>query len=539
VDKLLEVDNLRVEYTTSQGSFEAVKDISFSVARGETLAIVGESGSGKSTVASAVNMLLSENGRISEGSIVFDGRNMQTLGKKELVSLRGAGIGLVPQDPMSNLNPMHRVGKQIEEALEVHGHTQKGGSRKRTLELLEAVGIPSPESRVNQYPHEFSGGMRQRVLIAIGLACNPKLLIADEPTSALDVTVQQKILDILERLTGKLHTSVLLITHDLSLAAERADRILVMQKGEIVEQGPAQEIVTNPRFAYTRELISAVPRLDHSQLEARSPREQKPRGQVLITFDDAGKSFRKLSKQDQSDFWATRHVTFDICEAETVSIVGESGSGKSTAARMLLGLEDISEGEITLFNKQLGTMSSKEHFEVRRQIQPVFQNPFGSLDPRYTIGRTLSEPLKVHRLLSGTQRQERVKDLLEQVALPEDVINRLPNQLSGGQRQRVAIARALSLEPRVLVLDEAVSALDVLVQNQILELLVRLQQELGLSYLFISHDLAVVNMISNMVHVMKEGSIVESGTPQEIFQSPEHEYTKKLLASVPRGLETR
>jgi peptide/nickel transport system ATP-binding protein len=528
---LLSVRDLRVTFATPGGDVDAVKGVDFDVAPGETVAIVGESGSGKSTIASSINRLLADNGRVSGGSIVFEGTELTTLSEREMRALRGAGIGLVPQDPMSNLDPVHTVGSQIAEALQVHGRAGSDKGRARTLQLLEMVGIPDPEQRVDQFPHEYSGGMRQRALIAIGLACRPRLLIADEPTSALDVTVQRRILDTLDELTRESGTSVVLITHDLALAAERADRVLVMFRGELVEQGVAREILERPQHEYTRRLVAAVPSFMTRPLVSGETTAERP--DTLAVVEKVGRSYPMRGTDRGEEFWAARDVSFSIPRGRTVAIVGESGSGKSTTAKMLLGLESMSEGRITLGGQDLSTMRGKELFAVRRRVQPVFQNPFASLDPRYTIAESIGEPLRVHRVGERRARRTRVAGLLDQVALPATLIDRYPHELSGGQRQRVAIARALALEPELVVLDEAVSALDVLVQAQILDLLVDLQRELGLSYLFISHDLAVVNMISHEVHVMKGGRIVESGTPEQIFSSPREPYTRELLAAIP------
>ncbi|PZO61825.1 MAG: ABC transporter ATP-binding protein [Pseudoxanthomonas suwonensis] len=535
-DPLLSVRDLRVVFGTPTGELEAVRGVSFDISRGETLAIVGESGSGKSTVASSINRLLAENGRIAGGSIEFDGRDLVTLQEKEMVPLRGAGIGLVPQDPMSNLNPVHRVGSQILEALEVHGLASGRKGKRAVIELLEGVGIADAEQRYDQYPHEFSGGMRQRVLIAMGLACEPRLLIADEPTSALDVTVQRRILDTLADRTRELGTTVLLITHDLALAAERADRVLVMYRGEIVESGPAAQILQNPQHSYTQRLVGAAPSLSSEPLIAPQERAEpghQEESRVLVEVADVGKSYRLRGAARRESLWAARDVSFSISAGQTVAIVGESGSGKSTTAKLLLGLEPVTEGSIRMGERDVTTMRSRELFAMRRRVQPVFQNPYASLDPRYTIARSIAEPLEVHAVGDAKSRRSRARELLELVALPPEHAERLPHELSGGQRQRVAIARALALEPELVVLDEAVSALDVIVQQQILELLVDLQQRLGLSYLFISHDLAVVNQISHMVHVMQRGRIVESGTPAQIFTRPKEPYTRELIAAIP------
>ncbi|WP_136041225.1 MULTISPECIES: ABC transporter ATP-binding protein [unclassified Microbacterium] len=532
-EPVLSISGLAVAFRTGSELVTAISDISIDVAAGETVAIVGESGSGKSTTAAAVNRLLPENGVITAGSIRFDGRELTDLPENAMVSLRGAGIGLVPQDPMSNLNPLMRVGEQIGEALEVHGHTHGDATKARVVELLEMVGIADAAQRAHQYPHEFSGGMRQRVLIAMGLACKPRLLIADEPTSALDVTVQRRILDQLDTLTDELGTAVFLITHDLALAAERADRIVVMFRGHIVEEGTSAEVLGNPQHEYTKQLLAAAPSLA-SRRDAL-PQREAATGTPFVEIRDLRKEFalRAPKAGEPQTFTAVDGVSFEIRRGTTVSIVGESGSGKSTTANMVLGLEDATSGSILFDGLDLTTLRRKELFALRRRVQPVFQNPYASLDPRYTVEQSIAEPLRVHRIGTAATRHSRVLELLEQVALPAAMAERLPHELSGGQRQRVAIARALALEPELVVLDEAVSALDVLVQAQILDLLADLQKRLGLSYLFISHDLAVVRMISDEVHVMQRGVVVESGTPERIFDDPQHPYTRELLAAIP------
>ncbi|MBI4900066.1 MAG: ABC transporter ATP-binding protein [Actinobacteria bacterium] len=528
---VLSIRNLSIGFRTGGQLVPAVRDVSIHVMAGETVAVVGESGSGKSTTAAAVNGLLPENAVISSGTIEFDRRDIRTLGERELVAIRGAGIGLVPQDPMSNLNPLMRVGEQIGEALEVHGRTSGRATTERVHELLEMVGISDPVRRARQYPHEFSGGMRQRVLIAIGLACDPRLLIADEPTSALDVTVQRRILDRLGSLTSGSGTALFLITHDLALAAERADRVVVMHRGRIVEQGPSAEVLRTPTHDYTCALIAAVPGL----ALARATRTREPaaqEGSPLISVRHVVKEY-VLRGRSSGTFRAVDDVSFDIRSGTTVSLVGESGSGKSTTANMLLGLETITSGTILFEGADLSRMRGKELFALRRRVQPVFQNPYSSLDPRYTVARTIAEPLAVHQVGDAAGRRARVLELLDQVALSRSTADRYPHELSGGQRQRVAIARALALHPDLVVLDEAVSALDVLVQSQILDLLASLQRDMGLTYLFISHDLAVVKMISDQVHVMRAGVVVESGTPDEIFDHATHPYTQELLAAIP------
>ncbi|GII75105.1 ABC transporter ATP-binding protein [Sphaerisporangium rufum] len=571
-EPLLALRDLSVAFRTGGREVTAVRNVSLDVPAGRTLAIVGESGSGKSTTAAAVNRLLPDNGRITTGQVLFEGRDLARLREREMVAVRGAGIGLVPQDPMSNLNPLMRIGDQIAEALLVHGRAAGRDARAEVVRLLEMVGIPDPARRAGQYPHEFSGGMRQRALIAMGLACRPRLLIADEPTSALDVTVQRRVLDQLAGLTSEMGTAVVLITHDLALAAERADTVAVMYRGEIVETGPAAEILARPRHDYTRRLLAAAPSLTSRSIAAPAPArpaadppagpgapdEPGPSGGPgvsgrglaaapdgttsgtvpggageLVRVEDLRKVFPLRSGGTVTEFTAVDGVSFTVPRGRTVSIVGESGSGKSTTANLLLGLTEVTAGRILFDGTDLAALGRRDLFAFRRRVQPVFQNPYASLDPRYTVEKSITEPLRVHRVGDRASRRAAAARLLDQVSLPAATAGRYPHELSGGQRQRVAIARALALSPELVVLDEAVSALDVIVQAQILELLAELQRELGLGYLFISHDLAVVRMISHHVHVMREGRIVESGTPAEIFDAPRDPYTRELLAAIP------
>ena len=546
---VLSIRDLSVSFNTGAREVKAVKNVSIDVLPGQTVAVVGESGSGKSTTAAAINRLLPGNGALTSGEVWFDGVDLATLNEREMQAIRGAGIGLVPQDPMSNLNPLMRIGAQIAEALEVHGVASGAAARAQVVELLTMVGIPDPERRANQYPHEFSGGMRQRALIAMGLACRPKLLIADEPTSALDVTVQRRILDQLDQLTNEMGTSVFLITHDLGLAGERADSIVVMLRGEIVEFGKAEAILTNPQHDYTKQLLQAAPSLTSISMvgavhdrpvtsaadPAPSPNPAASAADGLVAVRDLTKVFtiRAAGTGVPSQFTAVDKVNFVIPRGRTVSIVGESGSGKSTTANLILGLETVTSGAIHFDGADMASLGRRAFFAFRRRVQPVFQNPYASLDPRYTVEESITEPMRVHKVGTKQSRRTQVAQLLDQVALPAAMAERLPHELSGGQRQRVAIARALALSPELVVLDEAVSALDVLVQAQILDLLAALQRDLGLSYLFISHDLAVVRMISHEVHVMQRGRIVESGTPAEIFDHPQADYTRELLDAIP------
>ncbi|SEK51230.1 dipeptide ABC transporter ATP-binding protein [Rhodococcus maanshanensis] len=550
---LLELRDLSVDFRSGGRAVPAVRGVSLTAYPGQTVAIVGESGSGKSTVAHAIIDLLPGTGKVTSGQIRFDGRDLVGATKADMVALRGRGIGLVPQEPISNLNPVWKIGFQIAETLAANGIAKGKAARARAVELLAEAGMPDAGRRVDQYPHEFSGGMCQRALIAIGLSCRPKLLIADEPTSALDVTVQRQILDHLAGLTGELGTAVLLITHDLGLAAERAEHLVVMYRGRVVESGPARQILRDPRHEYTRKLVSAAPSLSSQQLEPVRARARARSRAIPVTGQAAAddgtgtgggdvlvasnlvKRFRIRGGAPwrHADFTAVDTVSFRLERGTTTAIVGESGSGKSTVAQMVLGLTKPTSGTVTFEGRDLAEFDAKATFAFRRQVQPIFQNPYGSLDPMYSIYRTLEEPLRTHRVGDRGERELIVRDLLERVSLPSSVLRRYPNELSGGQRQRVAIARALALRPEVLVCDEAVSSLDVLVQAQILDLLGDLQAQLGLSYVFISHDLAVVRQIADDVVVMSQGRVVEAATTVEVFDNPQHDYTRKLLEAIP------
>ena len=618
---LLKITDLEVTFTTSTGVVPAVRGANLTIYPGQTVAIVGESGSGKSTTAAAVIGLLPGTGKVTGGSIEFDGKELTKMSSKEWIELRGSGIGLVPQDPMSNLNPVLRIGTQVKEALLANNIVPRSEAGERVTELLEQAGLPDGERRAKQYPHEFSGGMRQRVLIAIGLASRPKLLIADEPTSALDVTVQRRILDHLETLTKEMGTAVLFITHDLGLAAERAEQLVVMHRGRIVESGPALEILQHPQHPYTKRLVSAAPSLASARIESAHARgithtEEEFTGSAknasseeMIRVEHLTKEFHiRGAKGEASKLLAVDDVSFTLRRGKTLAVVGESGSGKSTAANMILHLLEPTSGKIFFDGEDTSEYSEAQLFALRRRLQAVFQNPYGSLDPMYSIYRIIEEPLRIHKYgtkeyaaqeverakatgrdpepwavaalewhsesdkklreervkayaqqeverakaagrdpepwavaaLEGHSefnpkklREERVAELLDLVALPRSAMRRYPNELSGGQRQRVAVARALALNPEVIVLDEAVSALDVLVQNQILHLLNDLQAQLGLSYLFITHDLAVVRQIADDVVVMEKGRLVEANTTDALFDHPVQEYTRELIEAVP------
>ncbi|MCC9195893.1 ABC transporter ATP-binding protein [Arthrobacter sp. zg-Y820] len=544
---LLELRDLAITFKTNNGDVPAVRNAHLTIMPGETVAIVGESGSGKSTTALAAIGLLPANGSVSGGSIIFDGEDITHASEKRIIELRGSSIGMVPQDPMSNLNPVWKIGFQVKETLRANGLPHDA---KDVAQVLTEAGLPDAAARANQYPHEFSGGMRQRALIAIGLSCRPRLLIADEPTSALDVTVQRQILDHLDRMTEELGTAVLLITHDLGLAAERAHKVVVMYKGQVVESGPALEILTNPRHPYTRKLVESAPSLASRRIEAarslgvdnaevlaansEGAGTEAARADNVIEVKHLTKVFNLRGALGKStDFTAVDDVSFSIPRGTTTAVVGESGSGKSTVARMVLGLEKATAGDILFDGVDITTLNRKKMFDFRRRVQPIFQDPYGSLDPMYNIYRTIEEPLRVHNIGDAKSREAKVRSLLDQVSLPASMMRRYPNELSGGQRQRVAIARALALDPEVVICDEAVSALDVLVQAQILNLLADLQSDLGLSYLFITHDLAVVRQIADRVCVMQKGRIVETGTTDDVFGNPRQDYTKALLAAIP------
>lgn len=558
---LVAVKDLEVTFRTQAGIVHAVRGISFDIYPGETVAIVGESGSGKSTTATALINLLPGTGRIAAGSIEVEGREITKLNGDQMAKVRGRVIGYVPQDPMSNLNPVWSVGTQVEEAVRANGlATSRADVRRRAIEVLQEAGLSDAGRRMKQFPHQFSGGMRQRVLIGIGLGAGPKLLIADEPTSALDVTVQKVILDHLEKRVADENAALLLITHDLGLAAERATKLIVMHRGKIVESGPSVDVLRNPQHPYTQTLIAAAPSLASRRIRST---DIAPNAKSAIGVDVAALAAKHehaasraaegpaIEVTDLTKIYSIRRgsfksepltavdqISFQVKRGTTLALVGESGSGKTTAAKMILGLEKPTSGEIAVMGTPMSGLGRKGMFDLRRQMQPVFQDPYASLDPQRSIGAIIAEPLKVHGTSSRKERLARVEELLDQVALPNSMLHRYPNELSGGQRQRVAIARALALKPHVVVLDEAVSALDVLVQAQVLQLLANLQEELDLTYLFITHDLAVVRVVADEVAVMESGKIVEFGTTDEIFDNAKQPYTQRLLDAIPgSGIE--
>ncbi|MGP3964173.1 dipeptide ABC transporter ATP-binding protein [Nonomuraea sp. 3N208] len=513
---LLDIRDLAVSYDGRR----AVAGVSFAIEPGEVLAVVGESGSGKSTTAHAIIGLLPGNATLDAGRILFGEADLAGWTARRLRSVRGSQIGLIPQDPANSLDPVKTVGAQIGEVLRIHGQGDRRSIRHRVLDLLARVGLPDPEVRARQYPHELSGGMRQRVLIAIAIALRPRLIIADEPTSALDVTVQRRILDLIDDLRAEYGTAVLLVTHDLGVAAGRSDRLVVMKDGRVVEQGPTAALLAAPEADYTKRLLNDAPAL--SARPFLDPPEAQPAAGPAIVVRDLVKEFR----MGRRPFRAVDGVSFEVARGTTHALVGESGSGKTTTARMVVRFAMPTSGTVDI-------TGAPDDRGFRRHVQLVYQNPYGSLDPRQSIGEIVEEPLRNFKLGDRAARHARVADLLDRVALPKDVLARRPRELSGGQRQRVAIARALAADPAVIVLDEAVSALDVTVQAQILDLLEQLQRDLGLTYLFISHDLAVVRQISHTISVMSKGRIVETGTTRQVFTEPRHDYTRELLAAIP------
>ena len=559
-DPVLAVSGLSVEFRTSERVVAAVREVSFGVGRAETVALVGESGSGKSVTALSVLRLVEHGGgRILSGSIDFRRPNgsridLARADPASLRAIRGAEIAMIFQEPMTSLNPVYSVGEQIAESIRLHQGKDRAAARAEALRMLEQVRIPEAGQVLSRYPHQLSGGMRQRVMIAMALSCKPSLLIADEPTTALDVTIQAQILELIRRLQAEMHMAVIFITHDMGVVAEVAERVLVMLRGELIEEGSADAVFHAPRQPYTRALLAAVPRLGSMQgsdLPARFPLPQAgadaasaaaatPRpphtGAPLLRvrglktrFDLPGGFFGRVKRR----VYAVEQVSFDLHASETLALVGESGCGKSTTGRSLLRLVDIAGGNIEFAGRDIAQLPSDQVRPLRREIQMVFQDPYASLDPRLTVGFSVAEPLYVHGAAQGAEAEDRVAWLLRHVGLSPDFAQRYPHEFSGGQRQRIAIARALALQPKIIIADEAVSALDVSIRAQIINLLLDLQAEFGLSYLFISHDMAVVERISHRVAVMYLGQIVEIGPRRAIFEHPRHPYTRKLMAAVP------
>ncbi len=531
---LLEVKNLAIEFHTAQGTVHALVGVDYHLDRGETLALLGESGSGKSVSAAAImNILDTPPGYITGGEILFEGKDLLTMSAAERRRINGDRIAIIFQDPLAHLNPVYTVGFQIEEALRAHRSMGRRAAKERAITLLDHVGIPDPARRVDDYPHRFSGGQRQRVMIAMALALRPDVLIADEPTTALDVTVQAQILELLKQLQAETGMGLLLITHDLGVVADVADRVAVMHRGRIVEGGTVREVFKAPSEDYTRRLLAAIP--GRGPLEAaRSPRSAA----VLLEVRDLCKHFPitagLMRRQTGEVVRALDGVSFEVGAAETLGIVGESGSGKSTLARTLLRLEEPTSGEARFHGDRIFTLEADRLLAFRRAFQVVFQDPFASLNPRMTVFNIISEPWAIHRdVLPRARWRDKAAELLERVGMEPGHLRRYPHQFSGGQRQRIAIARALALEPELIICDEAVSALDVSIQAQVIELLKELRDDFGLSYLFIAHDLAVVRDLADRVAVMQSGKIVELGTCEQIFERPQHPYTQALLAASP------
>jgi peptide/nickel transport system ATP-binding protein len=525
---LLKINNLNIAWRQQGSHRRVVHDVSFELNAGEVLAIVGESGSGKTTLAQSIIGLLGENGIIESGEIRLNGQPISRWSERQLDGLRGASISLIPQDPGSALNPVKTIGQQVAEVLKLHTRIPKSLRDAQVVSLLEKVGLSHPALRVNQYPHQLSGGMKQRVLIAMAIALKPLLIIADEPTSALDVTVQKRILDLLDNLRRESGTAVLFVTHDLALAAQRSDRIMVFRDGRIQESGPTAEVVLHPQSPYTRQLFADAPGLS----QTLRPWPVKSPHTAAIEIEDLSHSF-SLGKGQEQTLQVLDGVSLRVDRGTTHALVGESGSGKSTLARILLGFQQPDAGRVLIDGIDTTALSPEARRQLRQKIQLVYQNPFASLDPNQTLFQVIEEPLKNFGKLSKAERREKVEAITHRVALPLDILTRRPHQLSGGQRQRVAIARALVLEPQILVLDEATSALDVTVQAQILQLLDSLQQQLGLSYLFISHDLATVRQLAHSVSVLRAGKLVDSGQIAEVFNSPASDYTQQLLNAIP------
>ncbi|MGZ5048252.1 MAG: ABC transporter ATP-binding protein [Usitatibacter sp.] len=561
---ILQVRDLDIAFRGDRKSapFRAVKGISFDIPTNTTVALVGESGSGKSVSAMAILGLLPENAIVSPASRIAyfsadsaGGRDLLKASREELQAIRGRDISVIFQEPMTSLNPVFTVGEQIGETLRLHMGMSNRQAAARAIELMNEVGIPNPQLRVNSFPHEMSGGQQQRVMIAMAIACEPKLLIADEPTTALDVTIQKQILDLIASLQSRHHMSVLFITHDLGVVGDIADSVVVMQAGEIQEQGSVKAIFENPQHAYTKALLACRPRLDarprrlpviddfmkgevRGLLEERS-RGTSPSDPIILEVKSLNKTFfLKEGLFGKRAIPAVKDVSFTLPKGKTLGLVGESGSGKTTVGLTLMRLHDATSGEVLFEGTDLLSLTEKQMMAYRRRIQIIFQNPYASLNPRMTVGQILVEPMKIHSI--GRDERERVEmafQLLRRVGLAEQSFYKYPHEFSGGQRQRIAIARCLTMKPDVLICDESVSALDVSVQAQVLNLLQDLQDEYGLSYIFISHDLAVVKYISDRVMVMSEGVIVEMADSDEIYRNPREEYTRRLLSSIPRGYE--
>ena len=551
---IVKIENLRVEFQTKAGTVVGVEDVSFDINPGETVCVVGESGSGKSVSSLALMRLIEYGGGdIAGGRLLFDRKDAGTINLSEtdqdlMRTIRGNEIGMIFQEPMTALNPVFTVGKQLTEGLRLHKNMSKAQAEARALDLMRQVRIPEPERRLKQYPHELSGGMRQRVVIAMALACEPRLLIADEPTTALDVTIQAEILALMDRLKRETGTAVMFITHDMAVVAQMADRVVVMFRGNKVEEGTVEEIFENPQHPYTKSLLAAVPKLGEMtgtdlprpmRLLGRDGSEVPPitgSDEVLLEVKNLTTRFAVKGgflRRTVANVHAVEDLSFTVNKGQTLSLVGESGCGKSTAGRSILRLVEPMQGSVYLDGKNIMALTQPELREARRDMQMVFQDPFASLNPQMQLSDQVSEPMRNFGMGSSAEMQKRVEMLFDRVELPRSFMQRYPHELSGGQRQRIAIARALALNPKLIVSDEAVSALDVSVQAQVLNLMLELQAELGISYLFISHDMAVVERVSHHVGVMYLGRIVEIGPRRAVFENPQHPYTQALMKAVP------
>ena len=547
---LLSVNNLNIEAHTRMGVVRVVKDLSFSIRQGETLGVVGESGCGKTVTALSIMKLLpKETLKISSGNIIFNNKTINNLSDSELEKIRGNEISMIFQEPMTSLNPLFTVGEQVAEVVRRHKNVSKERAWKRAIELLDLVKIANPEKKASDYPFQLSGGQRQRVMIAVALACEPKILIADEPTTALDVTIQAEILALINRLKEETGTAVMFITHDMAVVAQMADRVIVLYPGEKVEEGTVHEIFNNPKHEYTKSLLAAVPKLgEMASRKYPEPMRLMGKGDTqiikpIIGTDEPILSVKKLVtrysirgglfQRIKAKVHAVEDISFTIMKGKTLSLVGESGCGKSTVGRSLIRLVEPASGEVYLDGQNILDLTLKDVRDARSKIQMVFQDPFASLNPQRPLFDQVAEPLRNYGIFKKEELQKRIGDLFDRVKLPQSFMTRYPHQLSGGQRQRIAIARALALNPKVIIADEPVSALDVSVQAQVLNLMMELQVDLGLSYLFISHDMAVVERVSHDVGVMYLGRLVEIGPRQAIFRNPHHPYTKDLLKAVP------
>lgn len=524
---ILEVKNLSVSFTTNDGIVDAVKDVNFELFKKETLAIVGESGSGKSVSTNALMQLLPNNAIVhSQSKIVFEGEELLDKSENEMQSIRGDRIGMIFQEPMTSLNPYMRVGIQVAEAIMCHRPVSRSEARSKVLELFNLVHLPNPEQAYTKYPHEFSGGQLQRIMIAMALINEPDILIADEPTTALDVTVQAEVLNLIKEIQHKLGMAILFITHDLGVVKHLADRVVVMCKGDVVEEGDCQELFVNPQHDYTKMLINSIPRGGKDPVGEHAP--------ALLKAEDIRVKFLIKSHFIPSKneyFEAVKGISLELKQGETLGIVGESGSGKSTLGRALIGLLPCS-GNIHFKGQDISALSAKQRFDLKKDVQMVFQDPYGSLSPRMTIGEIITEGLTVHQPhITKSERMQRARQALEEVRLEPHSINRYPHEFSGGQRQRIAIARALILEPSFILLDEPTSALDRSVQLTVIDLLKDIQKKHNIGFLFISHDLSVVKALSDRVLVMQKGEVMEQGSADEIFHSPQNDYTKKLIAA--------